>query len=714
MNKLKRRDFCKQVGTSAFGVSVLPPFIFDKINFVEKTEVSDYRGNWYSPQCYVGFHFDIHVVKSDTNIGYRLDLKGLTKMLKLSGADFVQTDSKGHPGLTSWFSKTPGATVGPGVIKDWVLEWRKATKELGLPLHCHYSGLWEITAGINHPDWCIIGPDGKLVNSGGGFRGMKSPGGDKISPYSPYVDELMIPQLFELIDRYDVDGFWIDGDIWAVSPCYCNDCIAAFKEKTGISDPPRTHEDPHWEEWANFTKEGLEQYITRYCDAVHQHKPGILICSSYLNTFHFPGEPKVPTDWISADFNSRDRARCEARFISTRGKPWDLMIWANYRNRKSQGEGFEEDDWVMKPALMLQQQAAMVIPFGGNVQVNDYPFGLRDGRLVPWRINRLREVFNFVKSRRTLCQNTVTIPQIAVLHSEHHLYSQPGVLLESPSPSGANLSNFDLASVQGAVHSLLECHYGVDILDEWALLPRLSKFPVVVIPEQERMSQKMVDALKEYVQTGGKLLVSGVAVFDRFGDKFFGIKGSLVKAGDYYLPADNGVLPVFTTWRLVETREAEEIGKLGANCVPDLLPNPAATIHHINKGAVGYIPFDIFRFFNQTRYVPLRVFIQNVLDSLAGKMEIQIDAPTCVDVVLRQKEEKKIIHMINRASGTDTVVDEIPQVGPITIVMNLSCRPKNVYLAFEEGNIQWNYDGTQLRIGIASVHIHAAVVIEGT
>ena len=36
-----------------------------------------------------------------------------------------------------------------------------------------------------------------------------------MSFFKPYVDELLIPQLKEIIDLYDVEGVWIDGDCWA-------------------------------------------------------------------------------------------------------------------------------------------------------------------------------------------------------------------------------------------------------------------------------------------------------------------------------------------------------------------------------------------------------------------------------------------------------------------------------------------------------------------
>ena len=111
---------------------------------------------------------------------------------------------------------------------------------------------------------------------------------------------------------------------------------------------------------------------------------------------------------------------------------------------------------------------------------------MRTGQLIPWRLKRIGELAGFVKRRRPLCQGTETIPQIAVLHSEHHA--------RATAQGGNLLSSVDVAPVQGAVFSLLECHYGVDVLDEWALLPRLAQFPIVVVPEQTCLSEKMVQA----------------------------------------------------------------------------------------------------------------------------------------------------------------------------------------------------------------------------
>jgi hypothetical protein len=523
----------------------------------------------------------------------------------------------------------------------------------------------------------------------------------------------MIPQLLELVDRYQVDGFWIDGDLWAVEPCYCDACRAAFKEKTGLAEPPAKETDPNWAAWWNFTRESFEAYVTRYCDAVHRHKPGVLVCSNWLQTFKNPGEPAVPTDWISGDNAwvwGLDGSRCEARFLSTRGKPWDIMLWAFYC---SHGMGQPESPWVMKPAEMLEQEAAVLLSFGGNVQVYEHPPGLRNGQLAPWRLKRLRAVGRFVKARRALCQDTESVPQIAVLHSEHHLRS---------APTGKNLMwNVDAAPVQGAVYGLLECQYGVDILDEWALPPRLREFPVVVAPEQDAMSEALVAALKDYVRQGGRLLVTGARALERFGAEFLGVTpGTIEEKKSYHVPAADGMTPVFSQeWRLVECTTAKPLGQLGRSVLTDdrLLPNPAAVTRAEGKGRVVYVPAGVFRDFAHNRYPLTREWIRGLVRALQPRLDISVRAPTALDVALRRKGRRTLVHFVNRASGipnqaNNGAIDEIPAVGPVDVTMHLPRRPRSVRLAFEPGPLGWAWKKDLLTVHVPGVRVHAAVVVE--
>ena len=660
-------------------------------------------GRWYGLRRYFGLHFDLHAMKSDTDLGTHCDRKTLIPMLKLMNPDFVQTDCKGHGGYTSWFSKVEHASVPPKLKKDALKQWREATRDLGLPLHCHYSGIWDRAAGAKHRSWCVQNSKGK--SAGASF-------GEKMCPLGPYLEKLMIPQLFELIDRYKVDGFWIDGDLWAVEPCYCHRCCRAFTKSTGIKKPPMKSDDPTWPVWWNFTRENFESYVTRYCDAVHCHKPEIMICSNWLQTFNNPGEPKVPTDWISGDNKfvwGIDQSRCEARFLSTRNKPWDIMLWNFYC---SHGFGREDSAWNVKPSEMLMQEAAVILSFGGNVQIYENPGGVRDGRLIDWRQKRLGQVGRFVKKRRRFCQGSETIPQIAVLHSEHHVRR---------TVRGPNLMHsVDVAPVKGAVYALLENHYGVDVLDEWALFPRLREFPSIIVPERHALSDEMVGALKVYVHEGGRLIVTGAQAFDRFGSTFLGAtKGRLKENSKYHIPAADGSVPLYSSsWRLVKTRTAIGHGQLGMKPMLDdkLLSYPAATINKVGKGRVAYVPADLFRDFERNRYPLTRSFVGEPVAEVVGKLPIKVKAPTCIDVALRRKGEQTMSHLVNRLSGIPNqpengAIDEIPPAGPVQITVAGVKRPKSVSAPLEGADFEWTYAKGKLAVTVANVRIHEVVVI---
>ncbi len=670
-----------------------------------------YHGKWHGPERYFGLHYDLHAGANDTELGTRCGPDELIPMLELMGPDFVQTDCKGHPGYTSWFSQTPEASVPPGLKQDALAQWREATRKLGLPLHCHYSGIWDQAAGKKHPEWSVVTADGQRGGAPFGQNaGAATP--ETMCPRSAYLDELMIPQMLELIDRYEVDGFWIDGDLWAVQPCYCDKCRAAFTAETGIANPPATVEEPGWAAWWNFTRRSFYAFVTRYCDAVHEHKPGVLVCSNWLQTFRNPGEPAVPTDWISGDNAwvwGLDGSRCEARFLSTRGKPWDIMLWNFYCSHEM---GKPDSPWTVKPPQMLMQEAAALLSFGGNVQIYEHP-PVRDGRLVPWRQEQLGEVGRFVKARREVCQATTTIPQIAVLHSEHHLFSKP---------TGKNLmGDIDFSPVQGAVFALLENSFGVDILDEWALLQRLPEFPVVVVPEQHNLSEEMVIALQAYVDSGGRLLLTGLETIQRFPSEFIGASvAATEKEKAYALPAGKGSVPLYSaTWGMLKAESAETVGQIGHGSMlrDKLLPHPAAVINESGSGRVACVPANLFRDFMRNRYPLTRVFAGELMHELSGALDIQVAAPVCIDIALRQKKNQRIVHFVNRLSGIPNLpnngaIDEIPETGPITVQMALNNPPKSVRVELEEQNLQWRCEEGTLHATVERVHIHAALVVE--
>ena len=675
--------------------------------------MSTIHTRWHPNSPYFGMHYDLHANENDTDLGANADPEKLVPLLRMMNPEWVQTDCKGHRGYTSWFSEVKDASVSPGTVKDAMAGWRAATRELGVPLHCHYSGIWDMMASQKHPEWCVVDKDGNALVDPGPDTRFFPPRNGIMSPFGAYADELLIPQMLELIDRYEVDGFWVDGEIWAVNADYGEAATKAFTDKTGITEIPREPGDPNWNDWMQFQRDAFHAYVTHYCDVVHNHKPGVLVCSNWLQTFRHPGEPGVPTDWISGDNTwvwGYDQSRCEARFISTRGKHWDIMLWGFYKIGSIPDQ---TRPWTFKPVQMLQQEAALIVALGGNVQIYEHPQGLRDGRLIPWRQARMGEVGTFVKARQSLCQGSQIVPQVAVLHSEAHYYHDADI----PFPRFADRAK----AVMGGTHALLDNHYSVDILDEWALLQTINDFSIIVAPERDHMSDEMVQALKEYVENGGNLLVTGSAAFERFGGDFLGVESVEVQEDvNFQLSVTNATAPVYSqTWRMVKPTTATPHGTMGTSPLPDdrLLDYPAAVINAVGNGRVACVPSDLFAFYHELRYPLVRQFIAELVESLAGKPSIRLEAPRAVEMVLRTKDDKMLVHLINQTSGIANnprsgAIDEIPMVGPIMVEIDRETAPDDVSLAFEDQSVEWSYVEGTLRVQVERLQLHAVIVVK--
>ena len=186
------------------------------------------RPNWHE-DAYFGIHYDLHANAQDTELGKELTPEHLRERLLRVRPDWVQTDCKGHPGYTSWPTKV--GSTSPGVVKDALRIYRDVTKELGIKLGVHYSGVWDTRAVELHPDWAKIDAKGQRDKN-------------MTCRLSGYDDQLMIPQMLEIIDNYDVDGFWVDGENWASTPCWCDRCNAEFTRRTGIREVPTEKGQP--------------------------------------------------------------------------------------------------------------------------------------------------------------------------------------------------------------------------------------------------------------------------------------------------------------------------------------------------------------------------------------------------------------------------------------------------------------------------------------
>ena len=112
----------------------------------------------------------------------------------------------------------------------------------------------------------------------------------------------------------------------------------------------------------------------------------------------------------------------------------------------------------------------------------------------------------------------------------------------------------------------------------------------------------------------------------------------------------------------------------------------------------------------------LRELLRGVMQTLFPQPLVEIDGPPCIDVTVRKKDGKLLVHLLNTAgmqvASAYTIVDFIPAVGPLTVRVRLDAAPSSVSLvpAGVEAAHTWA-DGV-LTAALPSLHIHNVIVIE--
>ena len=105
--------------------------------------------------CFFGLHFDFHANEHTEGIGSEFDGSVLERILREVKPDFVQCDTKGHPGYSSYPTKV--GVPAPNIAKDTLRAWRNITEKYQVALYAHDSGILEERAAKDHPEWTAHG-----------------------------------------------------------------------------------------------------------------------------------------------------------------------------------------------------------------------------------------------------------------------------------------------------------------------------------------------------------------------------------------------------------------------------------------------------------------------------------------------------------------------------------------------------------------------------
>lgn len=600
--------------------------------------------------CFFGFHFDLHPTDRDPALGRDVSDEMVEHFLARTRPDYVQYDYKGHVGYVGYPSKVSASAPN---VKNSLEIWRRITARNGVGLFIHFSGVLDGVAVTDHPEWARIGADGKRDHQ-------------QNSTFGPYVDQRMIPQLEEAIEKYNIDGAWVDGDCWGAKADYSPAAARAWREASGLEEMPKKAGDPHWRQFLDFNRQRFRTYLKHYLDTLHTFRPSVQIASNWMYTTFAPERPEIPVDFLSGDYagnGSISTARLDARYLSSVGKPWDLMAWGFHHGSASGS--------VHKPACQLSQEASVVLAQGGGFQIYYQP--TRAGKLDDHLIGTMAKVASFCRARQSLSHKSETVPQIGVVFSKNSVY-ETGVF----GPWGATLN-----PARGMLDALVESHYSVDVVPDWKLPEVAAQYPALALPDWADIGPGLKSALAGYVGKGGNLLLAGAANTALFA-KELGVRltGEAAKKTAYVI-GEETFASMSGLWQEVDPAGAEAIESCYDTYDSTRDAHCAATLSRFGTGRIAAIYGPAGTAFAQAHASSVRQFIGRVAGRIFSPM-LTLEAPATVEATLRRKQGKLLLHLGNctamQVAGDYATVDAVPPVGPLRISLRTPGKPAQVTL----------------------------------
>lgn len=619
--------------------------------------MSDQTKRLKRSESFVGLHFDFHARNDCTQVGKTVTLAMLEKMLQRTKPDYVQCDCKGHPGYASYPTKV--GTPCPGFVKDQLKLWRQATAQAGVSLYMHYSGVIDHQAVALHPDWASCNADGKPNDNGSN------------SVFGPYVDELMVPMFRELVDEYQVDGVWIDGECWGLKMDYSPHARKAWKQVTGKDTMPTDPSDPDWFTCQEFQRDGFRKYVAHYISEMRKTHPSFEIASNWAYSGHMPEKAELDVDFISGDVtptNGFNRACLEARIMEGQPRPWDLMAWG-FNGR------WAKKDSSTKSALQLCQEAAAVLAMGGGFQT--YFTQKRDGSIYEWQMQVAEKMIAFCRERQAVCHRATPVPQVGLILSSESYYRQPDALF---CPWGGFYD-----AMEGNLRCILDNQYAVQIPLPWELEEDIQRFKLLVFAEWPVLGDEMKNHLLDYVRQGGNLLVIGPDAVKHFA-KELGVTGKCITDQTHYVQTQSGIMgncqtPIF---EVTDSQDAQVTHWFYPRNEPLDARTPACTIRQLGKGRIAAIHMDMGKRYATARTTAARELMGDMLKRLMPEPIVKVSGSHYVDVAVNRQGDDLMINLINsfgpHADQNCYTFDELPTPGPLNVSIKLDRKPAKVTL----------------------------------
>ena len=544
------------------------------------------------------------------------------------------------------------------------------------------------------------------------------------------MERVAIPQMKEIIGKYDIDGFFFDIVMqqYLSQNCYCSSCRELFKKEVG-GEIPKSDADPNSFAYRKWSNRHMEAHMEKVYRALAEVKPDIAIINNFAWMATYPVTPPWYVPHVTWDTptpavgNYSWNFSVESRYLNTLPDvPFSCM------NTRGNNWG----DYALREPEAFQHECAILLAACGGNYLSDIPYV--SGNPDP----AVYEVYSAVNERykalEPLLAGSRPVREAAILHSADSVWSKAPMIPHSKwtfSPA--------YYSVTGAHKALIELHHQVGILNSEVCVDSLKDYRVLVLSDQRILNDREVEAIRAFVKNGGALVAThgtgtrnsenrelpDFALADVLGVRYVG--GS--NATNCYLRITPDLktfgIPVmdveaggsFTKVELTSAKKLLDLvppyrGLQGGP--PDTVSGgPGVAINSFGKGKAIYCASDLFGgFFDKAtpNMRKLAAWMLGIVYPMEARLIALEHAPVSVELFYNKRGDERFVHLVNycgdkRDIGTPQVQD-FPEVHGIGVRMRLEKQPREVVVLPEAGKVEWKFTGGWLTFTARPLRIH--------
>ena len=638
-------------------------------------------------ESFFGIHFDFHAMTNQVVAeDFRPDL--IARLLDEAKPDFIQCDTKGHPGLSSYPTEVGNRAYE--IREDLLAMWRRLTEERDIALYAHHSGLFDIKICEQHPDWAVVSETGERNTQ-------------YLSPFSPYVDEILIPQIKELHDKYHFDGVWVDGECWGLFLDYGKYATEAYLNETGKA--PAHSGEEGYEEYREFCREGFRRYVAKYYNALKEYDPDFQVTSNWLYSAYMPEPITTKVDFLSGDYscaNAIESARYHTRCLEARDMTWDLIMWGQNAIPCS----WSTHNRSTKELAQYCQEAAGTIAHGGAFIYFNIIYG-GGGIIQEWAIPMWTKVAEFCRAREAACHGAKPVREIGILYPEAKTPASTQALYTQGYP--------ELYSLRGWIDILQDSGMNTSLLYEYQLEEKLSEYSVFIVPATNKLNPASIAALEKYARAGGKLIIDRKSL--RFFKSLTGIEQTSTSNRLAYLDGGDRLAAAETTVSTITCEDACVCSYLYARNIYDDNRIAAALKKDVGGSVIG-LAVDLGDIYMKNQSTAIKDFARSLLRSLDFEPIVTVSGESSdyVEVILNKKDDRLCVNLLNMA-GPHAVAQvrsygQIPPLYDINLSIRSIKRPAEIYATPSDHKLEWSYDEGIIKAKLEKLPIHTCISIK--